>query len=227
MKRQSLAVFHEVPKENTSAHSGSMRMLVHISLGLAVGLIMMGCSLTRPCKANIQTSPTARMDYFDEECIADSVADTVYYIALPTGRPISFYQRLVVDEARTWIGTPYIYARAEKDSGTDCSGMVMMVYDGALQVKIPRSSAMQAEVCMPLAPEEVEGGDLVFFATGRDSLQVSHVGIMLDDGVSFIHASSSRGVVISSLTAKYYRPKILMYGRVPALHALISLVGPQ
>lgn len=176
----------------------------------------------KTAQVSVKTSKTHR-GVKDAANSSAGTAKAAGKVSLPTaGKPMNDYQRLIVDEAGTWIGTPYKYAHAEKNSGTDCSGMVMMVYDRALQVKIPRNSAKQAEACMPLAPEEVEGGDLVFFATGKDSLKVSHVGIMLPDGVSFIHASSSKGVVISSLTGSYYRPRILMYGRVPAMHALMS-----
>ena len=46
-------------------------------------------------------------------------------------------------------------------------------------------------------------GDLLFFGSFWN---ISHVGIYLS-GDRFIHASSSRGVVISNLNEKYYRNK--------------------
>ncbi len=46
-------------------------------------------------------------------------------------------------------------------------------------------------------------GDLLFFATGRDKNRVSHVGLYLGHG-QFIHASASRGVIISNIEEKYY-----------------------
>jgi cell wall-associated NlpC family hydrolase len=45
---------------------------------------------------------------------------------------------------------------------------------------------------------------------------VSHVGIVIDDR-QFIHASSSKGVVISDMTTPYYQRTFKMFGRVPAL----------
>ena len=53
-------------------------------------------------------------------------------------------------------------------------------------------------------PAQVAVGDLVFFATGKDANRVSHVGIVIDDR-QFIHASSSKGVVISDMTTPYYQ----------------------
>lgn len=121
----------------------------------------------------------------------------------------------LLEEAYTWLGTPYAYAKAEKGEGTDCSGMVMKLYLEVAGCAIPRNSAKQAEFCEPLKEKDVQAGDLVFFATGKDPERVSHVGIMIDSG-SFIHASSSKGVVISQLDTPYYRRTFRMYGRVPS-----------
>lgn len=120
----------------------------------------------------------------------------------------------IVDEACTWLGTPYQYACCEKGEGTDCSGMVMRVYEDVTGCKIPRNSAKQAEFCMPLELDEVCTGDLVFFATGKDPERVSHVGIIIDDH-RFIHASTSKGVVISEIFSPYYQRTFKMFGRVP------------
>lgn len=127
---------------------------------------------------------------------------------------VSAPRQAVVTEAETWLGTPYKYAGAEKGKGADCSGLVMRVYLDLFDMKLPRNSAKQAEYCIPLKAEDVLAGDLVFFATGKDPNQVSHVGIMLDD-VNFIHASSSKGVVISKVNTPYYTRTFMMYGRVP------------
>lgn len=123
-------------------------------------------------------------------------------------------QRTIVEEAMSWLGTPYRYAGEEKGKGADCSGMVMKVFDDCLGWKLPRNSAKQAEFCEALDFDEVKPGDLVFFATGKDPDRVSHVGIMLDD-CHFIHASSSKGVVISDVTTNYYTRTFMMYGRIP------------
>lgn len=128
--------------------------------------------------------------------------------------------RRVADEAMTWLGTPYAYARSEKGVGTDCSGMVLKVYLDVTGTKLPRNSAQQADFCSNLDRDEVEIGDLVFFATGKDLSRVSHVGIMLD-AESFIHASTSKGVVISKINTPYYTSRFIKFGRVSsATHAL-------
>lgn len=122
----------------------------------------------------------------------------------------------IAEESLTWIGTPYGYGRNEKGVATDCSGLVLTVYELIAEIKLPRNSAQQAEYCKSLKEKDVETGDLVFFATGSDKGKVSHVGIMLDRE-KFVHASGSKGVIISEMTTPYYQRTFIKYGRVPGL----------
>lgn len=120
----------------------------------------------------------------------------------------------IIEESLTWLGTPYKYAGSSKEDGTDCSGMVLRIYEDITAHKLPRNSAAQAEHCIPLSENDVEGGDLVFFATGKDPDKISHVGIIIDSE-RFIHSSTSKGVVISNLYTPYYQKTFRMFGRVP------------
>lgn len=140
-----------------------------------------------------------------------------YEQGIETGAPAlkgNKTQKAIVSEAMTWLGTPYAYAKSEKGKGTDCSGMVMKVYETVMGCKLPRNSAHQAEFCEVLSEKEVELGDLVFFATGKDEDRISHVGIMIDK-VNFVHASASKGVVVSKVNSPYYIRTFKMYGRIP------------
>lgn len=129
---------------------------------------------------------------------------------------LSRSRRMLIEEAQTWIGTPYKYACAEKYAGADCSGMVLRVYLDVLGIKLPRNSAQQADFCKPMKLREILPGDLVFFATGKDTSKVSHVGIMLDYE-NFIHMSTSKGAVISKITTPYYTSRFMGFGRVPGV----------
>lgn len=120
----------------------------------------------------------------------------------------------IAREALTWIGTPYGYGRSDKGIATDCSGLVITVYEEIGGIKLPRNSAQQAEYCNDLNENEIEAGDLVFFATGQDKKKVSHVGIMIDKD-NFVHASGSKGVILSDMLTPYYRRTFIKYGRVP------------
>ncbi len=130
-------------------------------------------------------------------------------------------QRKLIEEAFSWLGTPYTYAMQDKGVGTDCSGMVMSVYRDVAGCLLPRNSAKQAEFCIKVKEKDARIGDLVFFATGKDPEKVSHVGILVDDN-SFIHASTSKGVVVSRLHTPYYISRLKMYGRVPRNRAEVD-----
>ncbi|MDE5585189.1 MAG: C40 family peptidase [Muribaculaceae bacterium] len=120
----------------------------------------------------------------------------------------------IVMEAYGWLGTPYGYGMAEKGKGCDCSGMVMSVYEKVRGVRLPRNSAQQQDFCKKLKKKDVKVGDLCFFATGKDPDKTSHVGIMIDE-TNFIHASTSKGVVVSDITQPYYVRTFTGFGRVP------------
>lgn len=110
----------------------------------------------------------------------------------------------LIAEARSWIGTPYSYGGSTKRKGTDCSGMIMKIFDEVYDLKLPRSSAMQHEVARPVKFDNMKPGDLVFFTTSKNARRVNHVGLYVGDN-RMIHASSSRGVMESSLGENYWK----------------------
>jgi len=101
-----------------------------------------------------------------------------------------------------WRGTPYCYGGSSK-KGTDCSGFTSNVYKEIYKKEIPRVSREIYANSMPIRKHALYEGDLVFFATSGGT-KITHVGIYLWDGY-FAHASSSKGVMISSLRQGYYQ----------------------
>lgn len=120
--------------------------------------------------------------------------------------------RRLVDEAMTWLGTPYRYG-GQDYTGTDCSGFTMEVYRKALGIKLPRSSREQMQFCIAVGRGALTIGDLLFFCTGSDRSQVSHVGIYIGDG-RMVHASGSKGVIISNIDERYYTNTYYSSGHV-------------
>lgn len=123
-------------------------------------------------------------------------------------------QRLV-NEARKWLGTRYRYG-GESRSGTDCSGFTMKVYEKVTGIKLPRDSRSQQSFTSRVKQRDLSAGDLVFFATKSGGSRVGHVGIYISGG-EFIHASTSKGVIISSLSERYYANHYHSAGRVPGI----------
>ena len=116
-------------------------------------------------------------------------------------------------ELKSWLGTPYGHAMQDKGIGTDCSGMVMVVYQEVYGIKLNRNSAKILEMnCKMIDYKDLREGDLVFFCTSGEG-RVSHVGIYLKEN-KFVHASSSRGVVVDDLRQNYYATHFYSAGRV-------------
>lgn len=97
------------------------------------------------------------------------------------------------------IGTKYV-SGGTSTNGFDCSGFTMFVFD-KIGINLPHQSGSQYQMGSDVSRDEMRPGDLVFFNTNGKG--VSHVGIYVGDG-DFAHASSSRGVTISSLSDSYY-----------------------
>lgn len=108
-----------------------------------------------------------------------------------------------------WWATPYKLGGATK-KGIDCSAFTQLLLSSIYNIKIPRTAHAQKSTVLPVEPENLKEGDLIFFNTrGRG---ISHVGIYLHDN-KFVHAASSRGVMISSLTENYWTQKYAGAGR--------------
>ena len=121
-------------------------------------------------------------------------------------------EKELIKEAKSWIGTKYKYGGNTRD-GIDCSGFVLQVYKTVYDLKLPRSSKDQYAFCKKVEKNMMRVGDLVFFATGKSKDVVSHVGIYIGNN-EFIHASSSKGVVISNLDQNYYVRTFVSAGKV-------------
>ncbi len=121
----------------------------------------------------------------------------------------------ILSDAEKYLGAPY-RAGGMTYSGFDCSGFVNTVF-AENNIKLTRRSADQAKEGVGINIENVKHGDLLFFATAGGK-RVSHVGIVhtiTDDGeIKFIHASTSKGVIISSLEEAYWDKAFLFARRV-------------
>ncbi len=100
-----------------------------------------------------------------------------------------------------YLGAPYQGA-SKYQEGLDCSRFTSEVYRRYNGLRLPRVARDQAGAGELVTRSHLRYGDLVFFAIGGKT--VSHVGIYVGDE-RFIHASSSRGVVIAKLGASYWR----------------------
>jgi len=110
---------------------------------------------------------------------------------------------------RQWQGTSYAYGGLSK-RGIDCSGFVYLTYLEQLGIELPRSTKLQAQIGQQVKRDDLRAGDLVFFNTG---FKGRHVGIYLEQD-RFLHVSTKRGVIISSLDNDYWKERYWQSRRV-------------
>lgn len=108
-----------------------------------------------------------------------------------------------------WDGVPYRYGGMSQD-GVDCSGLVFRVFDDLYDRRLPRTTQALLTTGQKVSRAALQPADLVFF---RTSWKDRHVGIYLGQG-KFMHASTSRGVMISSLLNPYWQQHYLTSRRV-------------
>ncbi|WP_304344264.1 C40 family peptidase [Chryseobacterium koreense] len=140
-------------------------------------------------------------------------------------KAIRFTQKIdeILSEAESYLGTPYRYGGMTR-RGIDCSAFVLSVFSAA-GMNLPRVAAAQAQEGDIVEKEQLQKGDLIFFAH-KGGNRITHVGIIEsvdEEGeVKFIHAATSRGVMISSLNDSYWGPKYRFAKRVITPEAVES-----
>ncbi len=138
---------------------------------------------------------------------ADIIAE--FYIVSPEEYPAArspdkgkaYLREELVRSARGFLGVPYLWGGLSRETGFDCSGLTMTVYQ-LNGFDLPRTSQEQFLAGNPVELDAVEKGDLVFFASSKE--RVSHVGLYAGGG-QFIHAPErGKTIRIDSLLSGYY-----------------------
>ena len=110
-----------------------------------------------------------------------------------------------------WQGTKYRYGGLSS-AGVDCSGFTLITFRELFGQELPRTTKEQAQIGKKVARESLQAGDLVFFKPG---LWRRHVGIYLYNN-RFIHASTSKGVMLSNLYDDYWQGRYWQARRIGA-----------
>ncbi|HSR39213.1 MAG TPA: C40 family peptidase [Phnomibacter sp.] len=116
----------------------------------------------------------------------------------------------LVSSAADWLGTPYRYGGSDI-RGIDCSGLINSIFPKVYGTPVPRSTVELFAVATPVSKGDIKEGDLLFFTI--DTQKPGHAGVYLWHN-RFLHASTSKGVVISSLTEPYWQKYFTGAGRI-------------
>jgi len=100
----------------------------------------------------------------------------------------------------SWIGVPHRSGGMDK-KGVDCSGFTSILEKEIYARSVPRTTKSMAEIVKRKYEEDLKEGDLVFF--DFEGQKFSHVGVYLHNN-KFVHASTSKGVIISDLKDPWY-----------------------
>ncbi|MBD0259665.1 MAG: C40 family peptidase [Cytophagales bacterium] len=153
----------------------------------------------------------AQVVYEAEIASAEAGEPTAHYAVFTNDSSERTGNTALITSVYDWLGTPHRDGGTSKH-GTDCSYFVQRVYQEAYGIELNRNSlAMYEEDVRTIAKEDLREGDLVFFNTKGDG--ISHVGIYLRNNL-FVHASTSRGVIVESLESPYFEKNYVASGRV-------------
>ncbi len=116
--------------------------------------------------------------------------------------------------ALSFVGTPYRLGGDSPGEGFDCSGLVWYAL-GQHQIVMPRTVAEQYSTGRPVAADDLQPGDLIFFSTIGPG--ATHVGIVLDVAGTdtFVHAPSEGGAVrVERFDTNYWQARYIGARRV-------------
>lgn len=136
---------------------------------------------------------------------ADGLVGAMTYKALmgrdiPVSRDASSSTvRRIIQNGLRMTGVPYVFG-GTTPNGFDCSGFVRYVFN-SVGISLPRAADDQFYAGTPVSLSRLQPGDLVFYTTYADG--PSHNGVYIGEG-KFVHASSSRGVVVDRMDGSYW-----------------------
>ncbi len=110
----------------------------------------------------------------------------------------SIEKKLLASFSR-WRGTRYAWGGDSKN-GIDCSALTRRIYREVFGYELPRVSTQQVTKGRRVSLKNLKPGDILFF---RPEGRTNHTTVYIGNSL-FINASSSKGVVISSLKSPYW-----------------------
>ncbi len=166
----------------------SGRCALSVVSALFLGLVMTGCSSVPPASTISPATQRADIGALLSPALASDV--TLYAIGL--------------------VGIPYRFGGNTPQSGFDCSGLIVHVYQTRAGLKPPRTVSMLKDWGEPVGADELRSGDLAVFFKSNVA---THAGIYVGEG-RFVHAPSNGGKVrLDALNSRYWASQLVAFRR--------------
>ena len=151
------------------------------------------------CTFSVHASPDRSSDEIDRLLADRGLLTKIDHVRQNVSQKAS---ELVVN-AMGFLGVPYKWGGTDANTGFDCSGFVVSVYQQSIGLLLPRKAEQQAAATQKIDQTDLQPGDLVFFNTMRRAF--SHVGIYVGNG-KFIHAPRAGAEVrVESMSGSYWQ----------------------
>jgi cell wall-associated NlpC family hydrolase len=120
-----------------------------------------------------------------------------------------------VDAARRYLGVQYVFGGTNPAVGLDCSGLVQLVFHD-LGMRLPRTAQQQYSATARVPPDQLQPGDLVFFArTYADPNDwITHVGIYIGNGQQINAPTEGQVVSVQPVFTGFWGAHFVSGGRV-------------
>ena len=117
----------------------------------------------------------------------------------------------IYEEAKKYVGTPYVWGGSTPETGFDCSGYVCWVYNqNGYDVGRTTANGLWNK-CQHISEAEAKPGDLVFFKGTYDTPGMSHTGIYLGNGMM---VSAGDPIKYANIHSSYWEKHLAGFGRL-------------
>jgi cell wall-associated NlpC family hydrolase len=165
--------------------------------------------------AATQVAPTPSISLFQPVTSAIGTVPTGSSRPPAASAPSANASPEAVDVARRYLGVRYVFGGNDPAVGLDCSGLVQLVF-GRIGIKLPRTAQQQFDATPRVSPDQLQPGDLVFFArTYADPHDwITHVGIYIGNGQQINAPTEGQVVSIQPVFTGFWGDHFVSGGRV-------------
>ncbi|MGV3345887.1 bifunctional murein DD-endopeptidase/murein LD-carboxypeptidase [Enterobacteriaceae bacterium LUAb1] len=177
-----------------------LRYTLRILPAIALAALLSACTSTGSRVAHTEARAVNNYDSFLLQASQDEFEQMV--------QSVDIKSRLM-NQYASWKGVRYRLGGTTR-RGIDCSAFVQKTFHEQFGLNLPRSTSEQQETGHSIQRSKLRPGDLVLFHAGSTG---RHIGIYLGND-HFVHASTSNGVMISSLSESYWKKRYTEARRV-------------